>query len=65
MPKHSLRRMKQNEMARKKRLRLLSSAFVKTTADKEEKPCSSRRSPQGRRRTASFAIFKKNGGSFF
>ena len=36
-------------VARKKRLRLLSSAFVKTTADKEEKPCSSRRSPQGRR----------------
>ena len=37
----------------------------KATADKEEKSCSSRRSPQGRRRTASFAIFwggKKNGG---
>ena len=31
----------------KKRLRLLSSAFVKTTADKEEKTCLSRRSPQG------------------
>ena len=39
------------------RQRATSSGFIALRRGKEEKPCSSRRSPQGRRRTASFAIF--------